>query len=203
MSEAKVRPFRPSSRVARGVAVLLATLWAQADAGAALSEESLYEQPLSFLDDTGTPVALSTFRGREVVLTMFYARCRSACPATLERLRQVDRAFTEHDRSVEVVLVSYDFDFDTPHRLARYRSLEKVPSRWHLLCGERQAVETLAQKIGLGRHLDMGDHILHSYRIVLLDESGVVRKALDADHDKIPSLFEGGSGPLAPVPLRK
>jgi hypothetical protein len=37
----------------------------------------------------------------------------------------------------------------------------------------------------------MGDHILHSYRIVLLNEDGVVRKALDADHDQVPSLFEG------------
>lgn len=45
----------------------------------------------------------------------------------------------------------------------------------------------------------MGDHIFHGYRIVLLDEAGVVKKALDSYRDKVPSLFEGESeGDLRP-----
>jgi len=160
---------------------------------------SLYDEALRFVDDTGTQLDLSSFQGRQVLLTMFYTRCRSACPATMGKLRQIDQAFADRGRSIEIVLVSYDSDFDHPKMLARYRDREKLPPRWRLLSGQPLQVERLAQHIGLWRYLDMGDHIFHSYRIVLLDEAGVVRKALDSDHNNVSSLFEGAGDDVEPA----
>jgi len=159
---------------------------------------SLYQEPLSFIDDAGVRLDLSNFRGRQIILSMFYTRCRSTCPATLGKLRQIERAFAEHARPIEIVVVSYD-SADNPRRLAHYRNQEQLPAAWHLLSGRPDQVERLAQRIGLGRYLNMGDHIFHSYRIVLVDEAGVVRRALDPDHNNVLSLFEDAAG-ASPAP---
>ena len=163
---------------------------------------SLYDEPVRLVDDTGTQLELSSFQGRQVLLTMFYTRCRSACPVTVRKLRQIEQAFADRGRPIDIVLVSYDSDFDHPKVLARYRDREKLPPGWRLLCGQPLQVERLAQHIGLWRYLDMGDHIFHSYRIVLLDEAGVVRKALDSDHNNVSSLFEGAGNDVEPAGAR-
>ena len=201
MPQASLPRFRPSLLLVVGVAVAILlgrpTAPVQAAAGDPAPVASLYEVPLRFVNDAGTRLELSTLRGRQVILTMFYARCRSACPTTLGKLRQIDKAFAERGRPIEIVLVSYDSDFDHPKALARFRDREKLPPQWHLLSGSDTQVQRLADLIGLGRYLDMGDHIFHAYRIVLLDEAGVVRKALDSHQNKISSLFEeGASGDL-------
>jgi protein SCO1/2 len=153
---------------------------------------SLYDEPLAFVDDSGARVELSSFRGRRIVLSMFYTQCSSICPATLGKLTEIQKAFTA--RALPIELVSYDSNRDGPRRLARFRERERLPSQWRLLSGSPEATERLARRIGLGRYLDLGDHIFHDYRIVLVDEAGVVTKALDWRHNKVASLFETDAG---------
>jgi protein SCO1 len=179
--------------LAGGVAVLIvlsvAMARAQTARPASWPEESLYREAFRFTDDAAAHLDMSSFQGRQVILTMFYTRCQSACPITVDKLREIDKAFAERSRPVEIVLVSYD-SADSPRTLAGYRAREKLPPHWHLLCGRPEHVERLARRIGLGRYLDMGNDIFHAYRIVLLDETGVLRKALESRRDKVPSLFE-------------
>lgn len=134
------RGSRLPSSLAWGLSLAIAFFGRSMDPVAAGRPESspggsLYLEPLRFADDAGTPLELSTFQGRQVILTMFYARCRSTCPATLGKLRQIDKAFAERGRPIEIVLVSYDSDFDRPKRLARFRDREKLPPQWRLLSG--------------------------------------------------------------------
>jgi cytochrome oxidase Cu insertion factor (SCO1/SenC/PrrC family) len=193
MPQASSLRARWSSVLAGGVAVaiVLSAQMARAQTAGPDSwpEESLYRDAFRFTDDAGASLDMSSFQGRQVVLTMFYTRCRSACPITVDKLRQIDKAFEERRRPVEIVLVSYD-PTDSPRRLARYRAQEKLSPQWHLLCGMPEHVERLARRIGLGRYLDMGDDIFHAFRIVLLDETGVVKRALESRRDPVPSLFE-------------
>lgn len=175
---------------------LAALAFARLAAGASseLPSDSLYLEPLRWTDDSGTAVELAAFRGHPVVLTMFYTECSSACPITLAKLRDIEKAFAQRSMDFQIVLVSYDSRQDTPRRLARFRRREMLPAeRWHLLSGAAPSVGRLAHRLGLGSYLDLGEHIVHSFRIVLLDQDGVVRKALDARHDKVSSLFEGVS----------
>jgi protein SCO1/2 len=151
---------------------------------------SLYDEPLVFIDDSGARVALSSFRGRRVVLSMFYTQCTSLCPVTLSKLSEIQKAATARAQPIEIVLVSYDSHADGPRRLARFRKAERLSPQWSLLSGSPEATERLAAQIGLGRYLDLGDHVFHDYRIVLLNEDGVVTKALDRRHNKVASLFE-------------
>jgi cytochrome oxidase Cu insertion factor (SCO1/SenC/PrrC family) len=121
---------------------------------------------------------------------MFYTQCRSLCPSTLGKLIEIQKAFDQRGQSIEIVLVSYDSNHDQPRKLARFRQQQHLPAAWHLLSGSPEATARLAGRIGLGRYLDLGDHIFHEYRIVLLNADGVVEKALDWRHDKVAALFE-------------
>ena len=184
-------------RAGLGLAALM-LLAASAGASGELPSGSLYLEPLRWTDDSEAAVELADFRGQTVALTMFYTECSSACPITLAKLREIEKAFAERSRDLQIVLVSYDTMHDTPRRLARFRRREKlVGERWHLLSGPERSVERLARRLGLGSDVDLGEHIVHSFRIVLFDEDGVVRKTLDAKHDKVSSLFEG-LAPAAP-----
>ena len=193
MSQASSLRARWPTVLAGGLAGLIVLSMAMAPAQTAgpdsWPEASLYRDAFRFTDDAGARLDLSSFQGRQVILTLFYTRCQSVCPITVDKLRQIDKAFAERRRPVEIVLVSYD-PTDSPSRLARYRAREKLSPQWHLLCGKPEHVERLARRIGLERYLDMGDDIFHAYRIVLLDETGVVRRALQSSRDKVLSLFE-------------
>ena len=180
----------------RGLAFALAALGlgaAPQGPSAELPPESLYREPVRWTSDSGATVELADFQGQTVVLSMFYSECSSICLITVEKLRKIEKAFAQRGQKLQIVLVSYDSLHDTPSRLARFRRREQLPvDRWHLLSGTSRSVERLARRIGLGSYVDAGEHIVHSYRIVLLDADGVVRKALDPKHDKVASLFEGG-----------
>lgn len=172
---------------------LVALAFARAGTGASyqLPSDSLYLERLGWTDDSGTAVELADFRGETVALSMFYTECSSACPITLAKLREIEKAFAKRSLGLQIVLVSYDSRQDTPRHLARFRRREKLPTeRWHLLSGPAPSVGRLAGRLGLGSYVDLGEHIVHSFRIVLLDQDGVVRNSLDAGRDKVSSLFE-------------
>ena len=190
----------PSGRpVTRATVVLALTVLASGSSPVTGQppSESLYVEPLRWTDDTGKEVELASFRGHPVALSMFYTECPTLCPITLQKLREIDHAFALR-QDLQIVLVSYDSARETPRRLAQFRRREKLPSeRWHLLSGDESSVLRLARRIGLGSFQDLGEHIIHSFRIVLLDEDGVERKALDARHSGVSSLFDPptGTGP--------
>ena len=176
-----------------GLALALAVL--ALGPAAAGPSDSLYLEPLRFIDDTGATVELAAFRGQPVALTMFYTECSSACPITLAKLREIERAFATRGMELQIVLVSYDSAHDNPRRLARFRQREALPeAKWHLLSGPAPSVARLARRLGLGSYVDLGEHIVHSFRIVLLDPDGVMGRTLDAKNGKVSSLFaaEGG-----------
>lgn len=182
------RIWREVSLAAAG---LLVAAVRSAEAAPALPAGSLYDQELRWTDDSGTRVELSAFRGRPVVLTMFYTSCSSVCSITLEKLREIERSFREREITADFVLISYDSRLDTPRELARFRASHELPAeRWHLLAGSAQSVKRFATRIGVGNYDDLGGHIAHSFRILVLDEDGVARQQLDPGHARVASLFE-------------
>lgn len=144
-----------------------------------------------FTDDSGAAVELARLRGHPVVLTMFYTTCTNICPATLAKLREIDRAYAARDEAVTFVLVSYDARNDKPTALARYREAHELPrGRWVLCTGTPGAVRTLALRLGLGRYLDLVDHFAHEYRIVVVGPDGAITHTLDRKHNDVAAIFE-------------
>jgi len=155
------------------------------------ASNSLYSLAATFRDDTGREVKLSSFRGKPVVLAMFYSECTSRCPMTLERLRAIDEAFAARKEAVDIVLVSFDVRRETTKTLARFRKRERLPKeRWHLLRGSEEATQSLARAVGFGNVLDLGDHFVHPVRIVKMDAEGTITKTLDLEHRDVAAFVE-------------
>lgn len=195
--------MRASSRpeAARRLILAMALLALPARAASPLPAGSLYEDTFRWTDDTGARVELSDFRGRTVVVSMFYSNCSTLCMTTLGKLQEIESMFGQRNIDADFVLVSYDSSLDTPRQLARFRERHRLsPARWHLLSGPRGSVRRFAKRIGLGNYVDLGEHIAHSFRILVLDENGVARNGLDPWHAKVAQLLEPAPAPSVESP---
>jgi protein SCO1/2 len=133
------------------------------------TEPSLYELGLTLRDARGERIGLDVARGKPVLLTMFYASCHVACPALVEDVR---RTLAQLPDDVQVVLVSFDPDRDTPAALAALANARQLDARWTLATAEAADARELAASFGYRyRKLENGE-FFHGSTIVLLDEAG-------------------------------
>jgi protein SCO1/2 len=141
-----------------------------------LPGKSLYNLQVSLTDQRGTALTFASFRGRPLLVTMFYASCTTICPMLIEQLRQTDDALSADLRAqTRVLLVSLDPEHDTVERLAELAKLHDIKSdRWHFTRSSASLVPEIAALLGISyRHLPDGT-ISHSASISLLDREGVL-----------------------------
>jgi protein SCO1/2 len=135
---------------------------------------SLFEQPWRWKDDHGETVTLSRWKGAPLVVTMFYTTCRFRCPMTLDKLREIEAAFTRHKQRANFALVTLDPRSDTVERLNDFKKVNRLPDEtWHLLNGDDAQTRTLSRFLGIRPAYDDG-HIDHQVRIAILDARGAV-----------------------------
>jgi len=141
----------------------------------AYSRASLYRLDASFTDDGGRPVSLGSFRGRPVVLDMFFASCSNACPLTVTDMLAVQRSLPTSQRGrVVFVLVSFDDQKDTPEALARYRAQRRLDGNWVLLHGDGQSVRELAALLGVKYKRSQDGAYAHSNLLTVLNAAGEI-----------------------------
>ncbi len=140
------------------------------------SESSLYLLENRWTSDLGRNLALGHFRGRLVVLTMFFSTCEFACPLLVQDLKRLEAALPSSIRDqVDFVLVSFDTERDTPEALAAYRARQSLdPTRWCLLTGHPDDVRDLAAILGIRYAKDARGQFMHSNVLTLLDRNGEV-----------------------------
>jgi protein SCO1/2 len=68
----------------------------------------------------GTPLTLSRYRGKVVVLGFGYTSCPNVCPATLAVLAQAHRKLGTLGSQVQVIYLTVDPERDTAERLNQY-----------------------------------------------------------------------------------
>jgi protein SCO1/2 len=148
--------------------------WARAATPAADPPDSLYrlEAPLAAQD--GKPVALDVYRGKPVLVTMFYAGCQATCPLIIDTLRAIERKLVPAQRQeLRVLLVTIDPEHDTVEALAataRERRLDTT--RWTLARTDETHVRRIAAALGQQyRRLPDGQYS-HSTLITVLGADG-------------------------------
>jgi len=174
---------------------------------AATPGDSVYQLTGAFRDQTGGDVQLGVYRGRPVLMSMFYASCTDTCPLLIADLHRIEESLPSAVRAdLRVVLVSLDPAHDTPAALRRLAETHRLDAnRWRLLTGTDDAVGDVAAVLGVKfRHLSTGA-IDHSTVIAVLDRRGVVASRTEGIVPGDPKLIARVTETLQvlrPVPTR-
>ncbi len=141
-------------------------------------------------DVYGNAVQLSAQRGRVVVLTFLYTRCRDVCPLIAENLNSVLRRLGSSRSEVSVIAVSVDPVGDTRQAVRAYIRLHRLLPQFHYLVGTAAELRPVWQAynvLSIARNLETIDH---SAPTLLLDRRGRPRayfpaslRAADVLHD--------------------
>lgn len=133
---------------------------------------------IGFTDHSGATGVLADLVDRPVLLAFFYTRCQNSrkCPMTVSRLAGLQRGLEAAglgDR-VRMLAITYEPQFDTPERLARYatnRGLALGPAARALrLDPERQ--QDLVEELRLEVAYNSGWVSGHGVELSLLDAGG-------------------------------
>jgi protein SCO1/2 len=124
-------------------------------------------------DERGRSISLTAERGRVVLLTFMYSRCRQLCPIEGRMLAAVERRLAPKTRPL-LLVVSVDPDGDTPasiRRFVRRAGLAGVPLDW--LAGSRSQLAPVWHAYRI--EVRPGGDVAHSSALVLIDRRGYER----------------------------
>src|SRR6266705_7055055 len=144
----------------------------------------------ALLDSNGKSLSLRDLtHGRVTVLSFIYTRCAApnACPYATGVLSQLHRASLDDEmlaRSLRLVSLSFDPEYDTPERLADYAEVmrdEKLGCEWRFATAKSQAdLESVLNAYGQAvdkrqNPADPQGPLYHILRVFLIDREGRIR----------------------------
>lgn len=136
----------------------------------------------TLLDQEGRPVAMSRFRGKQVMLNFIFTRCPIAtmCPAATTRMIALQKAGRAAGISnLEIVSISFDPANDTPGVLKEYAEARGIDtSNFTFLTGPDAAVRHLLAQMGIIREFE-GETIKHTLATLLINEQGTIVHRVD------------------------
>lgn len=131
-------------------------------------------------NQAGKAIRLSEFRGKALAFTFIFTRCPFPvyCPRMNNNLGAVQQELTDAKVGTNWHLLSISFDpeFDTPERLARYgKTYRQDPERWSFATGQLADVRNLGESFGLMFYKKSGT-IEHNVRTVVVNADGRVQR---------------------------
>jgi protein SCO1/2 len=139
-----------------------------ANVGSAVPDFTLTSQ-------SGGPVSLSAFRGKVVAINFIYTRCPlpDYCPRMVSQFKAVrDRFAAALGRSLVLLTISFDPQYDTPDRLRDYAARHGAEhSAWLFLTGEESQIERVCASFGVQYWAEEG-LITHSLQTAIVDRQG-------------------------------
>jgi protein SCO1/2 len=148
------------------------------------SLEALYDVPsFSLTDQNGAIVSKASLQGKVWIGMVFFTQCPGVCPAMTMRMTEVQKAIP--DPNVKVVLFSLDPEHDTPEAMKVYADRFKTDqARWVFLTGSKDTMYEIARGLKLpAQPAQDGNPILHSQKVLLIDQAGKVRNIYDTNDD--------------------
>jgi protein SCO1/2 len=141
----------------------------------------------SLSDQDGRTVSQADWRGQICVVDLIFTRCLGPCPivsATMARLQ----AALPASPPVRLVSLTSDPAYDTPAELKKYgEKFGARPGVWTFLTGPKEMMRHLAMEELMLSMTDKPpaeretpvDLVVHSTRLVLLDQQGRIRGYFD------------------------
>jgi protein SCO1/2 len=138
----------------------------------------------SFVDQEGTPIQLSQFRGKVVALTFMYTKCPlpDYCFRLNNNFSNLQRRFAPQlGNNLVFLSLSFDPIHDSPAVLTEYaRTWNANPEGWHFLTGPLPEVEQVCHEFNLNFWEEMG-MITHTLHTVVIDRQGRVVANLEGN----------------------
>lgn len=148
-----------------------------------LPAESIYNIKSNWITQNGDIVTLSSLKDHNVILTMVYTGCAHACPMTIAKVEEIEKALVEAGvKEYKLVLASFDSVKDTPSVLKEYMKKRKISEdRWIFLSTPKDSVaRELAVSLGISYKAIGGGDYSHSNVISYLDRSGLVKSKIES-----------------------
>lgn len=126
---------------------------------------------------SGQTVQLGDLAGKVWVADFFYSSCPGPCPMLSSRLSDVQKELGA-EPDLRLVSISIDPEKDTPDVLKLYAERFKATDRWLFLTGPKEDIYGLARdgfKLPIAEPATPGGQIIHSTRVILIDQTGAVR----------------------------
>ena len=133
-------------------------------------------------DQEGRAVAMSRFRGKQVMLNFIFTRCPIAtmCPAATTRMVALQKAARAAGiPNLEIISISFDPANDTPGVLKEYAVARGIDtSNFTFLTGPDAAVRHLLAQMGIIREFE-GETIKHTLATLLINAQGKIVHRVD------------------------
>ncbi len=131
--------------------------------------------------DTNQPIALSSLRGKVVVLYFGYTFCPDVCPTTLAKLAQARGQLGAQAADIQVVMITSDPERDTPAVLGRY--VAAFDPTFLGLTGTVEQVTPVAASLGIYIKKNEGSAatgylVDHGAQMLVIDRDGYLRLLL-------------------------
>ncbi len=137
--------------------------------------DSVYQLSVPLTDQNGKKSTLADWRGKPVMISMFYSSCQFVCPRIVEAVKRTESQLAGKNAQVPVLLVTLDparDDVATLKSMSEDRNLD--PKLWTLARTDARNVRKLSAALGIQyRELPSGE-FNHSSVIILLDAEGRV-----------------------------
>jgi protein SCO1/2 len=127
----------------------------------------------------GTPVALSSYKGKVVLVAFGFSSCPTICPVTLAKLSQVWKELGPQSEKLQTLFISVDPDRDTPERLREFvtpfhPSFIGLTGTEPELASVRNSYGIIAEKVA-SKNKELGYEVHHSSSLHVIDREGKLR----------------------------
>ncbi|MBC75187.1 MAG: SCO family protein [Halobacteriovoraceae bacterium] len=135
-------------------------------------------------------VSLSDFKGKVVILYFGFTTCPDVCPMSLSYLNSALKGVDEE--KVQVLFVSVDHKRDDPKSVDMYAKY--FDESYVGVTGTKDQIDEVTKKFNVFykfiplENSKIGYTVDHTSRFYIIDENGVVQKAIRSDED--PKVFK-------------
>lgn len=132
-------------------------------------------KPFSLRDESGKTITLASLRGRVLLVTFMYSRCKQACPIIGREVAIAQWALGPRS-PLTVVVVSVAPGSDTPASVRAFAHKMRLTGTWHWLMGTRAQLAPVWARWGTYVKQTRSG-ISHTAALYLVDQKGYVRVA--------------------------
>lgn len=149
-------------------------------------------QDFEFINRHGSPVSLSQYRGKPLLISMIFTSCHHVCPTITKHLASAVDAAREAlgEDSFRVITVGFDTPVDTPDAMRVFAGQQDIDDPdWDFLSASAATMAGLVENIGFV-YFPSPRGFDHVNQVTIVDRDGVVYRQVYGAAFDLPWLVE-------------